>query len=97
MENVGIFYGHLRHITTTLYILWPFGIFCVNLVYIFPFWYVATRKIWQPRPADFWSCRWPQVWAELRFHKNLFHFVQKVFDGRHLDRLTGRHIQAIEI
>jgi hypothetical protein len=26
MENVGIFCGHLRHITATWYILWPFGI-----------------------------------------------------------------------
>jgi hypothetical protein len=44
------------------YILWPFGIFYVLLFgifgghmeyfmviwYIFPFWYVLPRKIWQP-------------------------------------------------
>jgi hypothetical protein len=36
------------------YILWPFGIFYCHLVdfvviwYIFPFWYVVPRKIWQP-------------------------------------------------
>jgi hypothetical protein len=29
-------------------ILQPFGIFCGNLVHFHPFWYVATRKIWQP-------------------------------------------------
>jgi hypothetical protein len=29
------------------FILWPFGIFCGNLVYLFPFWYFAPRKIWQ--------------------------------------------------
>jgi hypothetical protein len=35
MENVGIVYGHLEHITDIWYIVWPFG----NLVaiwYIFP-------------------------------------------------------------
>jgi hypothetical protein len=29
-------------------ILWPFGIFCGNLVYFSPFWYFVPRKIWQP-------------------------------------------------
>jgi hypothetical protein len=33
------------------YILGAFGIFCGNLVYFFPFWYVVPRKIWQP-----WTC-----------------------------------------
>jgi hypothetical protein len=28
--------------------LWPFGTFCGHLVYVFPFWYVVQRKIWQP-------------------------------------------------
>jgi hypothetical protein len=36
MENVGIFYGHLEHITAIWYILWPFG----NLVAI---WYIFHR------------------------------------------------------
>jgi hypothetical protein len=30
------------------YILWTFGIFYGHLEYFFPFWYVASRKIWQP-------------------------------------------------
>jgi hypothetical protein len=35
LEIVGTFYGHV--------------VFCCgNLVYIFPFWYVAPIKIWQP-------------------------------------------------
>jgi hypothetical protein len=29
-------------------ILWPFGAFYCHLVYFFPFWYDAPRKIWQP-------------------------------------------------
>jgi hypothetical protein len=49
MEDVGIFYGrlvyifyfHLVYFEAIWYILWLFGIF-------FPFWYVLTRKIWQP-------------------------------------------------
>jgi hypothetical protein len=48
MENAGIFYGHLEHLTVILYILWPFGNVVV-IWYIFPrFWKVASRKIWQP-------------------------------------------------
>jgi hypothetical protein len=27
------------------YILWPFGIFFGNLVYVTPFWYIVPRKI----------------------------------------------------
>jgi hypothetical protein len=30
------------------HILWSFCRFCGHLLYIFPFWYVVTRKIWQP-------------------------------------------------
>jgi hypothetical protein len=30
------------------YMLWTFGIVRGNLVYCFPFWYFAPRKIWQP-------------------------------------------------
>jgi hypothetical protein len=28
--------------------LWPFGIFSVNLVYFVQFWYALPIKIWQP-------------------------------------------------
>jgi hypothetical protein len=31
-------------------ILWPFGIFCGNLVYFSPLWYFGPIKIWQPCP-----------------------------------------------
>jgi hypothetical protein len=48
MEKLDIFYGHFGTFKSTLCILPPFGIFCGNLVYIFPLWYVRTRKIWQP-------------------------------------------------
>jgi hypothetical protein len=36
MENVGIFYGHLKYITAIWYILWPFD----KLVII---WYISPR------------------------------------------------------
>jgi hypothetical protein len=26
--------------------LWTFGIFCGNLIYYSPFWYIVPRKIW---------------------------------------------------
>jgi hypothetical protein len=48
MENVSIFYDHLVYFTAIGNVLWPFGIFCDDLVYFSPFWYVVLRKIWQP-------------------------------------------------
>jgi hypothetical protein len=48
MENLGIFYDHLVYFTAIGNILWPFGIFCGNLVLFSPFWYFGPRKIWQP-------------------------------------------------
>jgi energy-coupling factor transporter transmembrane protein EcfT len=46
MEVAGIFYGilygHLVYFVTIWSILWLFGIF------VFTFWYVVPRKIWQP-------------------------------------------------
>jgi hypothetical protein len=44
MENVGMFYANWEYLTAIWYILWPFG----NLVYFPPFWYIVSRKIWQP-------------------------------------------------
>jgi hypothetical protein len=38
MKDVGIFYDHLEYFTVIWYILWPFGIVCVHLVYFSPFW-----------------------------------------------------------
>jgi hypothetical protein len=35
MENLGMFDDHLVYFTTIGNILWPFGIFCGNLVYVF--------------------------------------------------------------
>jgi hypothetical protein len=48
MENLAIFYDHLAYFTAIGNILWPFGVFCGNLVYFPPFWYFGPRKIWQP-------------------------------------------------
>jgi hypothetical protein len=48
MEDDGIFYGHLVHVTFFCYILWTFGIVLSNLVYFFLFWYFVPRKICQP-------------------------------------------------
>jgi hypothetical protein len=53
MDEVGIFYGPFFYFTVIWYVLLPLVIFCGNLVYISPFWYVAPRKIWQP-------CCWRQ-------------------------------------
>jgi hypothetical protein len=39
-----IIYDHLEHYAAIWYNLWQFGIVCGHLVYIFPFWYVWTKK-----------------------------------------------------
>jgi hypothetical protein len=52
--GIGMFCGPLIYFMGHWYILWQFGIFYGNLVYFmghlvyfFPFWYAAPRKIWQ--------------------------------------------------
>jgi hypothetical protein len=35
METIGIFYYHLEYLTAIWYNMWPFGIVCGRLVYIF--------------------------------------------------------------
>jgi hypothetical protein len=52
MEKIGILYDHLVYFTAIGNILWPFGIFCGNLVYFSPFWYFGPREIWQPWSHD---------------------------------------------
>jgi hypothetical protein len=44
MENLGIFYYHLVYFTAIGHILWPFGIFCGNMVYFSPVWVFWTKK-----------------------------------------------------
>jgi hypothetical protein len=55
LENVDTFYGHLEYFTDIWDILGPFGTFCDNLVHFFQFWYVVSRKLWQPC-CQFGSC-----------------------------------------
>jgi hypothetical protein len=44
LENVDIFYGHLKYITDIGDILWPF----VFIRYIFPVWVSCTKKSGNP-------------------------------------------------
>jgi hypothetical protein len=43
MENLSKFFDHLVCITAIGNILWPFGIFCGNLVYFVVIWYIFPR------------------------------------------------------
>jgi hypothetical protein len=43
MEKVGIFSGRLKYIMAIWCILWLLGNVCFQ-----PFWYIMSRKIWQP-------------------------------------------------
>jgi hypothetical protein len=45
MENVGIFYGHLVY-------FWPLRKIVVIWYTFSPFWYIVSRKIWQPWPRS---------------------------------------------
>jgi hypothetical protein len=45
MDNLGIFYDNLVYFKAVENILWPFGIFCGNLVYFPPFWYFGQRNL----------------------------------------------------
>jgi hypothetical protein len=48
-KKVGIFFGYFEYITYGLLVhFWPFGNL-VTIWYLFPpFWYIVSRKIWQP-------------------------------------------------
>jgi hypothetical protein len=50
MKNLGIFYDHLVYFTAigNIYYGHYVGIFCGDLVYFPPFWYLVPRIIWQP-------------------------------------------------
>jgi hypothetical protein len=45
---VGILFVHLVYFMTIWYILWPFGIFYGDLVYLLPILVCCTNRIWQP-------------------------------------------------
>jgi hypothetical protein len=73
------------------YIVWPFRLFYLHLVYFvaiwyiayghleyfFPCWYVVTRKIWQP-----WR-RWNSLYYKIKFWNV---FVVKYFSSRFVQR-----------
>jgi hypothetical protein len=52
MENIDIFYGHLKYFTDIRNILWPFGTFCVCLVHFFWFWCHVPQKSCNPGPLQ---------------------------------------------
>jgi hypothetical protein len=65
MENAGKVYGHSEYFTVIRNILRSFGIFyghfgdVVVIWYISPtFWYIVSRKIWQP-----WCELLPRKWG----------------------------------
>jgi hypothetical protein len=49
MENADIFYCHLEYFTVIWYTyFWLFGNVLVILYIFLRFWYIVSRKIWQP-------------------------------------------------
>jgi hypothetical protein len=52
LEKVGLFLAIWNTCNTAnLYSLFPFGNL-VSIWYFFPFWYIVSRKIWQPWKGD---------------------------------------------
>jgi hypothetical protein len=52
MGNVGmVYFEAIWYFCVIGYILWSFGIFWSHLVHFSPFWYLVSRKLWQP---PFW-------------------------------------------
>jgi hypothetical protein len=60
METVGVFYSHLD---CTYYALLVYfmviSLFCGNLVWFSPIWFIVSRKIWQPCCSDIYPA--PEV------------------------------------
>jgi hypothetical protein len=52
MENAGILYGHLEYFTVNLVYFMAIWLCCGYLVYFPSFWYIVSRKIWQPCCAN---------------------------------------------
>jgi hypothetical protein len=72
MKDVGIFYGHLVHITVFCCILWTFCIVRGNLVLFYPFWYFVPRKILASLPT---------TTATTTGTKNQPHFFRQLNEG----------------
>jgi hypothetical protein len=83
IENVGIFYDHLIYFTAKLYILCPFGIVCVHVVYFSRLGMFGPRKIWQPWLA---FLNWPDLVWLLETSRSLcplyaFDFLQRTISA----------------
>jgi hypothetical protein len=71
-DNGCTFSSLLKYFKTIWYILRPFGIFGGYRVYSYPFWYVAPRQIWQPRPGCSKLCRQRNTNEKPSPHQNTY-------------------------
>jgi hypothetical protein len=65
LENVNIFYGHLKYFTDIWDNLWPFGTFCLHLVIFSGFGIMYQEKsgnpalvCWQSDICSWLGCNW---------------------------------------
>jgi hypothetical protein len=65
MENTGIIYGHLEHLTAIWYTLWPFGILNGYLVYFPSIGKLSEEKSGNPGQdwANFRLLGYCSLWA----------------------------------
>jgi hypothetical protein len=89
MENFVIFYHHLVYFRAIGSILWPYGIFCGNLVYFSPFCYFGPRKIWQPWSGSYEVdifCNFVDI---LKFCNLVFGIVGQIHQGNAKKEAVG--------
>jgi hypothetical protein len=73
MEDDVIFYDRLVNSKAIWYYLRPFGYLMWPFSTFFPFWYITSRKIWQPRSVRFKVIASEIIFAILSFG-TFFHF-----------------------
>jgi hypothetical protein len=86
MENLAIIIDHLAFFTAIGNLLWQLGIFYTVLVHFSPFWYVVSRKIWQPCPVTATKPR-QSTFSKNCARKNQTSTTEKSFAFRHTDKV----------
>jgi hypothetical protein len=65
--------GYLEYFITIWY-------FCGHYIHFSPFWYIVTRKIWQPWPQDLFQSWGSSPFAGLIYYKIFVPFLGKSFN-----------------
>jgi hypothetical protein len=89
MDDVGIFYSHLVYFVAILSIFLKFDVFS-------PFWYVVSRKIWQPWTGDKKSIVVQRVTSELTVCSFIDSWLSQSLFFRTVQAFLGRGVNLIK-